>query len=179
MALLELEKDIKIAVNARLEPLPANDVSDQIWTKEVFYAVAEYGRAHGLRTCYAGGHDEGDCPEWLFDLVLYQDQRRQLFSKERPRRLKRLILVGECEWNMQLDAQIYDFERLMIARADYRLFVFQLYTSSEVRERVRRLKSLVQAFSQSVSGDRYLFGGYAHDQKKMLWYSYQHTGKCS
>jgi hypothetical protein len=64
-----------------------------------------------------------DCPEWLYNLVWYDGRCGEL---------RDVILAAEIEWATWahtdedgLNKILYDFEKLLVARTEYRIIIFQ------------------------------------------------------
>ncbi|HLA36229.1 MAG TPA: hypothetical protein VJ001_15305 [Rhodocyclaceae bacterium] len=141
-------------------------VSDQIktllggrkeWTRSLKDALGCLGREQGFEICASGypGAQEG---EWLYDMSWVVLDRDNYGS------LKRLAVVVESEWapDPQLDG---DFQKLVQARADIRVWIFISANGAEVRNYIARCKKQVELFQGSISGDRYIFVGFDWAEK--------------
>jgi len=120
------------------------------WTKEVKNAVGRIAEQRGYPV-YASGMGG----EWLYDLICleYEDEY-----------LKSIPLVLESEWDKGgVDA---DFQKLVVARADYRVMVMCV-SSNENKEEEKLINKLLQHVEKcrhSTVRDRYLFACW--DEKK-------------
>ncbi len=85
------------------------------WTRRVKQAIVDVGRKLCWLTA-ANGCESDEGSEWLYDVVWYQlDQSKHMTD---------VPLVAESEWG-QGDAAKADFEKLLVARAKYRVMVFE------------------------------------------------------
>ena len=127
-------------------------VRDTVWTHAVKSELCAAGQALGYYVC-TSGVAQADHGEWLFDQVWMNWTLT-------PRQLKRIGLVVECEWS-RTQAEIFDdFEKLLVARADVRLMIFQALTAPDVHALFARLRAETQGFPQHQSGDYYMLAGY-------------------
>ena len=69
-------------------------------------------------------------------------------------------MLVECEWSLTQDEIFDDFEKLLVARADVRLMIFQARTAQDVHALFARLRAETQGFTQHQSGDYYMLAGY-------------------
>lgn len=56
---------------------------------------------------------------------------------------------------------LWDFGKLVISKAELKIFVFQQSNGDRVRETMRQLKSAFNDFETKISGERYLLAGYS------------------
>lgn len=108
-----------------------------------------------------------DCPgadygEWLYDLCWYVEDEVCL---------TRLPLVAESELAPD-GACDGDFQKLLQARAEHRLWVFEVKTPEEAEQMFRECREIVQRFHASESGDRYLFAGVAWSPRSFRFHLY-------
>ena len=128
--------------------------SEVPWTKYVKQAVVDVGRRNGSRTA-ASGCSSDDGAEWLYDVVWYQvDEQGSM---------KDVPLVAECEWGGPRAIK-GDFEKLLVARARYRVMIFQTSTDAEAQASINLLKGYITNCRLSRAGDRYLFVVWARDR---------------
>ncbi|MGA2525640.1 MAG: hypothetical protein ABSF79_03365 [Smithellaceae bacterium] len=137
----------------------AGVISDREWTRRIKEGLCNLGKQKGYGVSAAGcaGADTG---EWLFDLVWATVQDDQFLQ---------MPLVMECEWNPNFDEIDWDFEKLLIAKADHKLMIFQQAIESDVRDVMKKLKAMVSSFKTSFQGERYLLAGYAFDEHKFFY----------
>jgi hypothetical protein len=99
---------------------------------------------------------KADEREWLYDFVGYEYNETGL---------RNVILIAESEWRSPLtedyryDVQ-YDFEKLILAKAPYKLMIFEGQDEDEVKDHISHLVKIVQQFKLTNSGDRYMFAGW-------------------
>jgi len=153
---------------------PAKLESTKWWTKQIMRALCGWGLEKGFWVGAAGmshpenrkrfpqKHRENIGNEWLYDLTCLKYTSNQEWLTGIP-------LVAECEWgNME---QIYeDFEKLLLARADVRLMIFngnyfrngQNSIPSNGLDVFRRY---IGKCDVTHTGDTYLFAARLHDNK--------------
>jgi hypothetical protein len=93
--------------------------------------------------------------EWLYDLCWRKEDAQG--------RLLEMPLVMESEWDYRESELVRDFEKLLIARAKYRVFLFYKKTADESPSFVKRLVGQICAYGGTSVGDRYLFGCWPDD----------------
>lgn len=103
--------------------------------------------------------------EWLYDIYWY------VMSRGDAGDLVRLPLIGECEWtpDPEMDG---DFQKLVQARAEHRLWIFQAASPDAIAEYFSACRKQVGAFTGTLPGDRYLFAGIdrAHEEFRFEHY---------
>ena len=140
--------------------LAGRGVRDMVWTHAVKSELYAAGQALEYYVC-TSGVAQANHGEWLFDQVWIN-------WPPTPRQLKRIGLVVECEWRQAQDDILDDFEKLLVARADVRLMIFQAPTAEEVADLFARLRTATQGFSQHQSGDYYMLAGYDRQAGQFL-----------
>lgn len=101
--------------------------------------------------------------EFLYDVCFFVPRNRDpddYFIPETP--LKQALIVLECEWNRRNKKRdiLYDFSKLLIARAELRVLVFYTTISSkDFNSTMKDVKALIAAFEQGAQCDRYLICG--------------------
>jgi len=139
---------------------------DSQWTDGIQRRLAEIGHGYGFlvfanqKRC-----PEADGTEWLYD------HHWRIATESYP--LVRIPLVMEIEWGFGattiLEKIIEDFLKLLQARADLRVMVFQC---NDVVSVTNMLIAMIENFEGSQQGDRWLFAGWGWDTNKMhckLW----------
>jgi hypothetical protein len=92
---------------------------------------------------------------WLWDAIAFEDGNWE----NRPGDtggLLTLQLVAESELGGRKEAQ-KDFQRLMVARAEHRLLVFDHHTREEAEGTIDHCMRAVRNYRGTLKGDRYLF----------------------
>lgn len=177
----EIIKEVKLVLNAifektkKLEKIDGSEQeleSTKWWTDQVLTALCAWGLKRGFWVGASGMKElERKYPgrvrsEFLYDLTCV---------KRDGDWLKRVSLVAESEWG---DPQCieYDFQKLLLARADVRLLVFNGnhfrtdYQSSEGKTSIESggLEKLIKHIAeceQTKTGDTYLFAARLHENK--------------
>ena len=100
--------------------------------------------------------------EWLYDICWYKSSRGEAGN------LIRLALVAECEWSPdpEMDG---DFQKLVQARADLRVWVFQVGSQQAVEQYFAACKQQVCDFEGTLAGDRYLLAGFDWAQQQFFF----------
>jgi hypothetical protein len=142
--------EIERAIQAVLQSIPASESTSgdnlyrrAAWTraiKEKLRALAQKFKCHAV---------EG---EWLYDLCWYE------MTKGEAGYLLRVPLVMECEWTPDSDMD-GDFQKLVQARAEHRLWIFQAATADDIERYFDRCREQVATFRGSERADRYLMAG--------------------
>lgn len=130
---------------------------DRVWTKTLLERLAEVGRSLECNVCYSGGDD--DEAGWMHDLVW--------FRNDSTGQLEWLPLVLECEWQKPYDKIKYDFEKLLIAKATFKVMIFQA-TGERMQKYFEMLKSAIRAFegATNATGERYLLACFDEAEDK-------------
>lgn len=149
MNLQNIEKAIVDAIEAIPSQFPAG-ARDALWTQAVKRQLGNLGEQVGCSVCTSGfrGCFDG---EWLFDLCWY------INSSEG--RLLRLLLAAESEWSRDLKAVRYDFEKLLVAKAQLKLMVFQA-TGAAIEQTFRMLSVGIETYEGGSTGEIYLLACY-------------------
>lgn len=103
--------------------------------------------------------------EWLYDICWYKSSRGEGGN------LIRLPLVAECEWapDPEMDG---DFQKLIQARADLRVWIFQAGSPQTVKQYFAACKQQVCDFAETLPGDRYLLAGLDSENQQFLFEHY-------
>lgn len=139
---------------------------DSQWTNGINRRMAEIGHAHGCQVFASQNRcPEADGPGWLYD------HHWRIATEEIV--LARIPLVMEIEWGFGaktiLNKITEDFLKLVQARADLRVMVFQ---GNDIGSITEILIHMAEKFEGSQQGDRWLFAGWGWDTKQMhckLW----------
>ena len=127
------------------------------WTQAVLTALCCVGRRFGFTTWASKVDDQyKNGGEWLYDMTCCEYEKD--FLKSVP-------VVAECEWGNLGDIKD-DFEKLILARAAVRVFVFDgMYCKNGAEALANKFCDWVGAFEGSQKGDTYLLVGYEEDEK--------------
>jgi hypothetical protein len=128
------------------------------WTWQVKAALAEVGKLYCSES-YSSGCDKVTGGEWLFDMTWLE--------YDKSGRLVRIPAVFEFEWDSR--GLQDDFQKLVLARAEHRIFLFEPAKGRRVNEVVNDLYKHVLSCDQSRQGDRYLFGAWQESDWRFKW----------
>ena len=130
------------------------------------YVTGETVKAAVCRACrdsdplllpYASGVSDGvaEGTEWLYDVtgLRYDDDGF----------LIRVALAAECEWGVQDDVY-YDFEKLLLVRADLRVMVFDGTRTPGYTEFFQIFAQYIGRCAHSTPGDKWLFVAWTPEQ---------------
>jgi hypothetical protein len=120
------------------------------FTREVKMAIGLVGKKYDCTICSS----EHEYCEWLYDLCWRNLDENDLVLN--------LPLVMECEWHTGYDELLDDFQKLLVARADHRVFLCQ-QKPEHWAERVGQFIEQVRRYDGTKAGDRYLFGSWTVD----------------
>ena len=147
------------------------------WTNHVLTTLCTWGLAKGFSVGASGMQDNerlaavaqqhgGEIGgEWLYNFTCLKYTPGEW--------LKRIPLVAECEWNIQeknQDEVNKDFEKLLLARADVRLMVFNGNPYRDGRESIPPnglidFRTYIKKCEHTCVGDTYLFAARLHDNE--------------
>ena len=113
------------------------------WTLSVKRRLGELGKEHKWSVCTSSLLDFE--PEWLFDQTWF-------WSPEN--RLRELGLVMESEWGSK-DEVIYDFEKLLVARAPYKVMIFEA-DGGECEEIFNSLRAGIDSYRHLCKQEHYV-----------------------
>jgi hypothetical protein len=120
------------------------------WTQMIKKGLVSLGEKHGYHA-YASQCENPDRPEWLYDVTWIQvgQGKQQLLVADSP-------LVAEIEWSSKEGDIMDDFQKLLLARADTRLMVFEAKNPKIGMERTEKLIEQIRAYSHTQAGDYYV-----------------------
>ena len=119
------------------------------YTRSVKKAVGGVGKKLGFAVCST----EHDC-EWLYDLCWCEQDENDLVLN--------MPLVMESEWHRGYGPLLDDFQKLLVARADHRIFLCE-QEPEDWTDCVGQLIDQVCCYAGTQNGDRYLFGSWMAD----------------
>ncbi len=124
---------------------------DRIWTSELKRRIGALGKERGYHICANGWCAPDGQGEWLYDLT---------WLSIRGQSITDVPLVLESEWGIDLKNIDEDFGKLLLARAQHRVMIFQQKTLAEAEKVFDFLANQISAFSRSERGDRYLLAAF-------------------
>lgn len=152
------------------EAVPDQLESATWWTEQIMSALCKWGLKKGLFVCVSDMKDAAGMKEleqqydgkidseWLYDLTCLKYNGDGW--------LKKIPLVAECELWRPTDIDD-DFQKLLLARADVRLMVFNgnhYPTEGKMSDRFPFCKHIHEC-EHTQTGDTYLFAARLHEDK--------------
>ena len=134
-----------------------NPKRDSLWTNFILQSLCEFGHSLDYQVFSSQSRcPNADGPEWLYD------QHWRVVSESNP--FVRISLVMEIEWGYGAatikEKIMEDFLKLVQARADIRVMVFQC---NDVLAMTDGLISVLEQFEGTQTGDQYFFAGWDWD----------------
>jgi len=122
-------------------------------TAEIKRGIGKIGRDNGYLAC-ATDFPRPKCQEWLYDLIWYRNTR--------DHHLEELIMVLESEWSRDLEEILYDFEKLLIAKAPIKVMIFQDH-NDDLDTLWAMLAKGIRTFRSPDPGETYLLAAYREE----------------
>ena len=75
-----------------------------------------------------------------------------------PRTLRRLVLAAESEWEIKKQSIIYDFQKLLFVKADFKVFFFKTIKNQGdgIGDRIReKMRDVLEAYSVKDEREHY------------------------
>lgn len=135
--------------------------ADGPWTKAIMAGLRDLGKNYDLKTCASGIDNDPDWGEWLYDLCWVDAETNETTGWN----LRSVPLVAECEWQHNLWAIGFDFDKLLLARADLKLMIYQDIPNHSVKKIADHLAERAKAFSGPDDEGLYVLAGYDNDEK--------------
>ncbi len=132
---------------------------DSDWTKEIKNGLIELGHRHGFKA-YASSCEGSDGGEWLFDVCWLQLENKHI---------RRVPLILESEWNKAMKGLMDDFPKLVIAKAEHRVMVFQADNEGTMREALEEFHDEIEGNPMTLPEDRYLFACWDINKKEFCF----------
>ena len=103
-----------------------------------------------------------DSREWLFDMTWGKgDKSSKNYFCEMP-------FIMECEWNKDRGEIFRDFEKLLIAKAPHKLFIYEQDDDPKVDEVAKDLYANIVTFKMKMPEERYLLAGWSGESKRFI-----------
>jgi hypothetical protein len=154
------QRIIKILQNLANE-LQSRQVSPGDWTVEIKTALANgLGSLQENIGVYAHSVKPGtrtDWGEWLWDFTLAKQRPQSQLDEFKLSMVDRLLVTAEIERNTKYDQIAIDFQKLVFAKSDLKLYIFPKNTPEYNRDIAQFCWNLADV-DQSV-GDSYLIIG--------------------
>ena len=139
------------------------------WTEGIMTRLCKVGQNEGYYVC-VGKLDQANRGEWLYDMTWMK------YCDVQPINVG---LVLECEWEIgpepadrKFDRIEYDFQKLILARADLRCMIFWAQSERSAKTKIEQLIVQVKNFSKNGTGDNYLFCVWLQDDKGFYFQPY-------
>lgn len=146
---------IELAVKGIVEAVPQRSRAEGwewkkgTWTKAIKQLLCDYAKKEGYRVA-ASGCSGADESEFLYDMTWWQQEGEFM---------TRIPLILESELHAPAELIDNDFYKLMLGRADHRIWIFERKTIEQVNETFEAIIKNIRHFTHSLSGDRYLLMG--------------------
>ena len=142
-----------------------NPKGDTEWTEAVKTKLCTIGQEFGCKVGAKKNEVEKayrDFGEWLYDVTWLKYERERDGLKWPATALIKVPLVAECEWGVDehLEYIIEDFEKLLLARADVRLMIFDGNQEPGSKEIADRLARKIRLFDSTEEGDTWLLAAW-------------------
>jgi hypothetical protein len=125
------------------------------WTWAINNLLKEVARTlHSDCLIACKQHDIRDCSEWLYDFVCYEDNYSGLDN---------VFFVAESQWMNQwhktenYDGIRFDFEKLILARCEIRIMIFEANNENEIKNYITLLNKIVANSKLTQPNDRYMY----------------------
>lgn len=156
----EIELKIIYQLNNFFEEVKQNNyLGDAIWTKRLKEIIGDLGLDLGYQVCCEGFLDKFE-KEWLYDVVWYVE--------DDEKRLKKIPLIVESEWDKRYSAIKLDFEKLLLGNSERRLMICQA-KSHEIDSLFEKFAKAINAFQENY-GDRFLIAILDSDSLEEFYY---------
>ncbi|PYP69450.1 MAG: hypothetical protein DMD36_09955 [Gemmatimonadetes bacterium] len=154
-------EDTEAKIVAALETVFAADgeqwLSRPFFTGRVKEVLGALGHELGFEVaCHKSDYPRGG-REWLYDMTWY------VLDKTKGGMLMRQPMVLESEW--EIKNRDDDFQKLVQARADVRVWLFTAANAQEIDNYIARCRDQAQSFAGRQPGDRYVFTGFDFQKK--------------
>ena len=155
------QKVVKILQDLANE-LHTRQVTRGDWTLEIKTALAN-GLANPEENIGAYAHSvkEGtktEWGEWMWDFTLAKQKPQSQLAEFKLSMVDRLLLTAEIEWNTKYDQIAIDFQKLVFAKSDLKLYIFPKNTPDYTRDIAQFCWNLADV-DQKPDGDSYLIIG--------------------
>lgn len=163
------EKNICQNLNKNILSKTETD-SNRSWTKALFEILNECKSLGSKIACSSLSFENRDCGEWLFDYVEYKENLCIKLLNGEYNILSDINLVVECEWDFFRNKDYflnikYDFEKLLLAKSNHRLFVFEGKSIEFIENTILDLKLIANRFDKFEKNERILFAGWLKEKE--------------
>ena len=129
------------------------------WTGLIKERLCALGQSlgYGVDAAKCKGADHDEC---MFDLIWAADKEE---FREMP-------LAMECVLSTNCDDIFKDFEKLLIAKAQHKLFVFQQCNDKEVTRVTKDLSAEARKFRPKLPEERYMLAGWSSERRSFIYH---------
>jgi hypothetical protein len=120
------------------------------WTTQVKEDIGSLGVTHGWDVCTSGFTHRFE-REWLYDLIWYRNSADGHLSE--------VYLVLESEWNGAAADIKNDFEKLLLAKAELKIMVFQCFDQN-LSDLFELLERGIRAFEKRSANETYILAAF-------------------
>jgi len=161
-------EDTEAKIVAALETVFAADgeqwLSRPFFTGRVKEVLGALGHELGFEVaCHTSDYQRATEGECLYDMTWYILDKTKFMDKTKGM-LIRQPMVLESEWKPDPTMDI-DFQKLVQARADVRVWLFTAANAQEIDNYIARCRDQAQSFAGRQPGDRYVFTGFDFQKK--------------
>jgi hypothetical protein len=147
----KIENAIKECLDSFLESRISRSKSNKVWTKAIKKRLGKLGLSKFNSSPCTSVKEKDFEGAWLYDLVWY------ISKSSRDNTIKNIPLIVEIEWDMKFNGIRYDFDKLIIGRAELRVLIYQAKNKETIDKFNNELIKRIKSFKYSMKGDRYLF----------------------
>ena len=156
----EIEKRIiKELNNFFIEVEEKKYLGNKVWTNRLKEIIGDLGTELKYKVCIGGFRDKFE-REWLYDVVWYEE--------DIEKRLIRIPLIVESEWEKNYSGIKYDFEKLLVGNAERRLMICQSKTNG-IENLFIKFKEAIIAFEENY-GDRFMIAIFDSQTESEFYY---------
>ena len=130
------------------------------WTTRIKDALCQLGHNVNCVVSANGCEAADDNTEWLFDMIWWAGSNDNF---------EELILAMECEWSLSEYEIWWDFNKLLVVRSKYRVFIFNRSNDELIKNMFDQFKEAIKNFKSSNFGDRYLLAGYSSNKVDFIF----------
>lgn len=152
-------QDLPREIAALRVACPEWRIGDGAWTKMELSRLYDLAKREGFSACPTFGEEWRD-GEWLYDMVWYRDVKgfKEDLNLGISRALENVVLVLESEWSMSPWQVQYDFEKLLVAKA-----LFKVLVVNDIGELAakRIVESGLENYKGGIANERYVLAMYS------------------
>ncbi|MGO9606870.1 MAG: hypothetical protein ACLQAT_26350 [Candidatus Binataceae bacterium] len=164
----DIALQVRQSIESTFAQAQAAGLPDRQWTFNILSELTRLGRGYGFKVRGAKPPKDDFETGWLWDLT-WVDIRNWHRPDSADGKLVELPLVLESEWNVRfVDEILWDFQKLLVARAHLRVMIFQQATKQKADQCLESMRDAIKTFSATHTGDRYLFACWIYTESRTL-----------